>query len=134
MYSWVSATPIVNSYPLVLVSFNIGFLKVIESSISHSLLYQLNLLYDQFLNESVFITINNFLMIAMVSILIISLAGWKFSAWIDKWTMAVSKNEQILENVMDGTTEWIFQQFSWMLQWINKCWNKWVLRWYFLFY
>ena len=73
-----------------------------------------------------FITISNFLLLAMVNILTISRAGWKIAAWIEKSTTVVSINEQILQNMMDSTTEWILQQFSWMLQWINECYNKWV--------
>ena len=43
---------------------------------SHSLLYHLYLPYDLFLNESVFITIKNFLLFAMINILTISRAEW----------------------------------------------------------
>ena len=77
----VLSIPYVNSYSLVLnVSFNIVFLKVTFFSISHSLLYHLSLPYDLFLNESVFITINNFLLLAMVNILTISRAEWEIAA------------------------------------------------------
>ena len=93
MYSLVSATPIVqsilyfNSYPLVLnVSFNIVLLKMIFFSISYSLLYHLYLPYDLFLNKSAFITINNFLLLAMVNILTILPSLWKIAASFDKWT------------------------------------------------
>ena len=61
----------------------------------------------------------------MVNVLTIPRAGWKIAAWTEKWTIAVSLNEQILQDMMDSTTEWILQQFSWMLQWINECCNKW---------
>ena len=40
----------------------------------------------------------------MVNILTISRAGWKNAASIDKWTIAVSINEQILQNSIDSTT------------------------------
>ena len=43
-----------------------------------------------------------FLVLAMVNILIILHAGWKIDAWIDKWTIAVGTNEQILQNMMDS--------------------------------
>ena len=43
-----------------------------------------------------------FLVLAMVNILIILHAGWKTDAWIDKWTIAVGINEQILQNMMDS--------------------------------
>ena len=56
------------------------FIKVIFFSISHSLQYHICLPYDLFLNESVFITINKFLLLAMVKILTISRAGWKIAA------------------------------------------------------
>ena len=52
-----------------------------------------------------FITINNFLLLAMVNILTISRAGWKIAAGIEKSTTVVSINEQILQNMMDSTTE-----------------------------
>ena len=110
MYSWVSATlilqsiPYVNGYPSVL---NVSFLNV-SFFISHSLLHHLYLPYDLFLNESVFIAINNFLLLAMVNILTISRAGCKIAAWIDKRTIAASINEKILQNMMmDNTTGWV---------------------------
>ena len=62
------------------VSFNIFFIKVIFFSINHSLLYHPYLPYHLFLNESVFITINNFLLLAMVNLLTVSRAGWKIAA------------------------------------------------------
>ena len=49
-------------------------------SVSYSLLYHLYLPYDLFLNESELITINNFLLLAMVNVLTISRAGWKIAA------------------------------------------------------
>ena len=49
-------------------------------SISHCLQYHLYLPYDLFLNESVFNTINNLLLLAMVNIITISRAGWKNAA------------------------------------------------------
>ena len=54
--------------------------KVIFFSISYFLMYHLYLPYDLFHNESVFITINNFLLLPMVNILTISRAGWKVAA------------------------------------------------------
>ena len=42
--------------------------------------YDLWLPYDLFLNESVFIAINNLLLLAMVNIFTISGAGWKIAA------------------------------------------------------
>ena len=113
MYSLVSATPIVqsipyvNNYPLVLnASLKIFF------SISYSSLYHLYLPYDLFLNESVFITINYFLLLAMVNILTILRAGWKITTWIDKYkynkydelTITVSINEWILQLMVDTIT------------------------------
>ena len=107
VYFRVSATPIVsnipyvNSHPLVLnVSFNIAFLKVIFFSMNYALLYSICLPCDLMLNESGFITISNFSL--MVNILIISRADWKIAAWIDKWTIAVSVIEQILQHLMDS--------------------------------
>ena len=100
----------------------------------HYCIYQVISPYDLFLNESVFITSNSFLLLAMVNILTISRAGWKIAVWINKWTIDARINEQILQNMMDSATGWILQQFSWMLQWINECCNKWVLLLYFLFY
>ena len=100
----------------------------------HYCIYQVISPYDLFLNESVFITSNSFLLLAMVNILTISRAGWKIAVWINKWTIDASINEQILQNMMDSATGWILQQFSWMLQWINECCNKLVLLLYFLFY
>ena len=48
----------------------------------------------------------------MVNILTISDAGWKIAAArIDKWAIAVSINEQILQNMMDSAIGWILQQF-----------------------
>ena len=116
------------------VSFNIVFLEVIFFSINYALLYNIHLPYDLFLNQSVFFAINNFLLLAMINILIISRAEWKIAAWIDKWTIAVSVIEQILQHIMESITGQILQQFSWMLQEINECCNKWVLFWCFLFY
>ena len=58
-------------------------------------MYSLYLPYDLFLNESVFITINNFLLLAVVNILTLSRAGWK---------IAVSTNEQILQHIVDNIT------------------------------
>ena len=46
---------------------------------SYSLLHHLYLPYDLFLNESVFITIILFLLLAIVNILTILLAGWKIA-------------------------------------------------------
>ena len=43
-------------------------------NISYFLLYHLYLPYDLFLNESVFITINNFLLLSMANMLTISRA------------------------------------------------------------
>ena len=106
------------------------FLKVIFFSISYSLLHHLYSPCNLFLNKSVFITIKKFLLLPMVYWLTILRAGWKIAAWIDKWTIAVSKNEQIL---MDNIPGWKLQQFSWMLHGINKFCNKWVLLCYFLF-
>ena len=141
VYFWVSAAsilssiPCVNSYPLVLnVSFNITFLKVIFFIISHSLQYHLYLPYDLFLNESMLITFNNFLLLTMVNVLIIWRTGWKIAAEIEKWIIAVSINKQMVQNMMEDTTEWILQQFSWMLQWISECCNKWELLWYFFIF
>ena len=57
------------------VFFNIVFIEVIFFSIGHSLLYHLYLL-----NESWFITINNFLLLATGNILTVSRAGWKIAA------------------------------------------------------
>ena len=109
VYFRVSATPIVsnipyvNSHPLVLnVSFNIAFLKVIFFSINYALLYNIYLPYDLILNESGFITISKFSLLAMVNILIISRAEWEIAGWIDKWTIAVSVIEQILQHLMDS--------------------------------
>ena len=58
---------------------NIVFIKVILLSISHSLLYHLYMPYDLFLNESVFITASNFLLLAIVDFtdLAISRVGWE---------------------------------------------------------
>ena len=47
-----------------------------------------------------FITINNFLLLAMVNILIISRAEWKITASIDKWKMTESVIEQILQQMI----------------------------------
>ena len=47
-----------------------------------------------------FITVSNFLLLAMVNLLTILRARWKISAWIDKWTIAISINEQILQNMI----------------------------------
>ena len=58
-------------------------------------MYSLYFPYDLFLNESVFITINNFLQLAVVNILTRSRAGWK---------IAVSTNEQILQHIVDNIT------------------------------
>ena len=58
-------------------------------------MYSLYLPYYLFLNESVFITINNFLLLAVVNILTLSRAGWK---------IAVSTNEQILQHIVDNIT------------------------------
>ena len=86
------------------VSFNIVFIKVTFFSISHSLLYHLYLPYDLFLNESVFVTIKNFLLFAMINILTISRAEWTIAVLINKWTITVSINEKIL----------IKYEWSWM--------------------
>ena len=56
------------------------FLKVIFFSISYSLLHHLYVPYDLFFNESVFITINNFLLLTVVNILAILHAGSKIAA------------------------------------------------------
>ena len=72
-------------------------------SISYSLLYHVYLPYDLFLNESVYITINNFLLLAMINITIIWRVGWKIAALIDKWTVAVSK-KRMLQHIMDAIT------------------------------
>ena len=101
--------------------------RMISSTVSY-------LLYRLFLNKSVFSTFNNFLLLTVVIILTISRVGLKIVAWIDKWTIAESMHEQILQHMMISITGWILQQFSWMLQRINKCWNKWVFLWYLLFY
>ena len=69
-------------------------------SISNALLYHIYLPYDLSFNESVFITINNFLLLAMVNILIISRAEWKITASIDKWKMTESVIEQILQQMI----------------------------------
>ena len=58
-------------------------------------MYSLYLPYYLFLNESVFITINNFLLLAVVNILTLSRAGWK---------IPVSTNEQILQHIVDNIT------------------------------
>ena len=62
-----------------------------------------------------FITINNSLLFALVSVLTISRAGWKISAWSDKWTIAVSINEQLLQHMTDSTIGCMLQKFSWKL-------------------
>ena len=103
-------------------------------SISYSLLHHLYVPYDLFFNESVFITINNFLLLTVVNILTILHARSKIAAWIDKWAIAVSVDEQIIQPMMNSITWWILQQFSWMLQCINECCNKLVLLWYIRFY
>ena len=103
-------------------------------SITYSLLHHLYVPYDLFFNESVFITINNFLLLTVVNILTILHAGSKIAAWIDKWAIVVSVDEQIIQPMMNSITWWILQQFSWMLQCINECCNKLVLLWYILFY
>ena len=59
------------------------------------------------INESVFITINNFLLIVMINILTIPRAGWKIATWINKWTTSASINEQMMQNMMDSTAGWI---------------------------
>ena len=56
-----------------------------------------------------FITIIIFLLLAMINLLTISCAEWKFSAWIDKWEITVSMNEQMLQHMMDSVTGWILQ-------------------------
>ena len=60
----------------------------------------------------------------MANLLTISRAGWKIAAGIDKWTIAICVNEQILQNTIDNATGSILQQFSCMLQWKNKCSKK----------
>ena len=40
----------------------------------------------------------------MVNILAISRAGWKMTACIDKWTLAVSINKYILQQMTDTIT------------------------------
>ena len=61
-------------------------------------------MYELFLSESVFITMNIFLLLAIVNILTILLAGWKIAASVDKWTIAISINEQILQHMVDSIT------------------------------
>ena len=63
----------------------------------------------------VFITINYFLLSAIVNVLTISRAGLMIAAWIDKCAVAVSITESILQHMMDSITGWILQQCSWML-------------------
>ena len=61
-------------------------------------------MYELFLSESVFITMNIFLLLAIVNILTILLAGRKIAASVDKWTIAISINEQILQHMVDSIT------------------------------
>ena len=86
------------------VSWNIVFLKVTFFNISYSWLHHLYLPYSLSLNESVFITINIFLLFAIVNILTILLVGWKIAALVDEWAVAISINGQILQHMMDSTT------------------------------
>ena len=60
--------------------------------------------YNLFLNESVCNTVNNFLLFAMINILIVSRAKWKIAALTDKRAFAVSITEQILQHIMDNIT------------------------------
>ena len=73
-------------------------------NISYSLLYHLYFPYYLFLNESVFITINIFLLFPIVNILTILLVEQKIVALVDKWGVSISINEQILQHMMDSTT------------------------------
>ena len=41
----------------------------------------------------------------------ILLAGFKIAACVDKWTIAISVNEQILQHMVDSITGWKMQQF-----------------------
>ena len=59
-----------------------------------------------FLNESVFITINNFLLLPIVNILTILLVEWEIAGLVDKWTVCISINEQILQHMMDSSYNW----------------------------
>ena len=54
----------------------------------------------------------HFLLLAVVNKLTNLLAGWKIAASVDKWTIAFSINEQILQHKVDSITRWIMQQFS----------------------
>ena len=56
-----------------------------------------------FLNESVFTTINIFLLLPIVNILTILLLEWEIAGLVDKWTVGISINEQILQHMMDSS-------------------------------
>ena len=58
------------------------------------------------LNESVFITINIFLLLYIVNILTILLVEWWIAGLVDKWTVGISINEQILQRMMDSSYNW----------------------------
>ena len=59
-----------------------------------------------FLNESVFTTINIFLLLPIVNILTILLLEWEIAGLVDKWTVGISINEQILQRMMDSSYNW----------------------------
>ena len=59
-----------------------------------------------FLIESVFITINNFLLLPIVNILTILLVEWEIAGLVDKWTVCIRINEEILQHMMDSSYNW----------------------------
>ena len=92
-------------------------------SLRYSLFYEPYLRHGLFLNESGFITINYFLL---------------YWLWLTYQLFVVRHGRSLLESMnvycnikTDTTTGWILKQFSWMLQRIKRCCNKWTLLWYF---
>ena len=79
------------------VSFNIAFIKMIFFSISHSFLHHLYLPYGLLMNQF------NFVLLAIINILTTSRARWKTVASINIRAIAVSINQQILQNMIDST-------------------------------
>ena len=59
-----------------------------------------------FFNESVFITINIFLLLPIVNILTILLVEWEIAGLVDEWAVGISINEQILQHMMDSSYSW----------------------------
>ena len=59
-----------------------------------------------FLIASVFITINNFLLLPIVNILTILLVEWEIAGLVDKWTVCICINEEILQHMMDSSYNW----------------------------